>query len=112
MSDRDKIVERLRQDLLGPMEGTELLQAYPSDVYLTGILFPPRSEIPAEENDQQLSEGGGTNDGNEGNDEISLASVKRPATAGLSFVVESETVPIIDVEFSAGIYRRQDIGTR
>jgi hypothetical protein len=91
------------------MQQEELLEAYPTDVYLTGILFPPGSEIAREDTDQQQAEGIGGNDAREaGQDEISLASSKRPATAGLSFVVESDSVPAIEVTFDAGIYRREE----
>lgn len=84
--------------------------SYPSDVYLTGILFPPRSDISAEESDQLLAEGTGDRGGSEpGNDEVALAASKRPASAGLSFVVEAAANPEVVIRIRAGRYRRDGL---
>jgi hypothetical protein len=106
MSEKDKIINRVKTDLLGPESKNEILKSYPTDVYLTGILFPPKSDISDEEADQLQAEGGRDIDSNDvSQDEISLASVKRPASAGISFVVSSHTIPAIHIEVEAGKYR-------
>ena len=108
MSVRNAIYGRLYKDLVGPTdpEDSEQLTAYPTDVYLTGILFPQNSGIAQEEADQLQSEGSTDADSNDvSKDEVSLATVKRPSSAGLSFVVEaSASAPQIAVTVEAGRY--------
>jgi hypothetical protein len=109
MSVRNHFIERLEQDLLGPLRVNEVLQSYPTDTYLTGILFPRRSEVAKEERDQQNTEGGGSADGTEGGqEEVSLVHVKRPASAGLSFAVAAQGTPEIEVLLSAATYERKE----
>lgn len=108
MSDKDTLITRITQDLLGPLEHDELLFSYPTDVYLTGILFPPASEIAQEDTDQLQAEGRRDIDANDvSQDEVSLATVKRPASAGISFVLESAAKPQINITVNIAIYRRE-----
>ena len=105
MPDKQNLINRLTQDLLGPLEEQELLGYYPSDVYLTGILFPQKSDIAPEDSDQLQAEGGVGNETNDtSKDEVSLATVKRPASAGISFVVESNEVPVINITVHGAVY--------
>jgi hypothetical protein len=103
---KDQLVERIGIDLIGPGAVDEFLEAYPTDVYLTGILFPTRSEIAKEEDEQLGSEGVGVVEAPSGEDEVSLAGSKRPANIGISFVVESDSVPTIAIEFHCAAYSR------
>jgi helicase-like protein len=113
MSDKSTIIARLRRDLLGPTEKNELLNSYPSDVYLTGILFPQKSEISQDEADQLQAEGGRDIDSNDvSQDEVSLATVKRPASAGLSFVIESESTPLINIRVTVARYEQEHKSAR
>src|SRR4051812_40116973 len=60
MPDRDLIVKRLETDLVGPLTDDECLaDAKPSDVYLTGILWPRRARLDAEQDDRLDSAGAG-----------------------------------------------------
>lgn len=88
MSDaRDTLVERMKIDLMGPETPDEVISDRPTDRYLTGILFPPRTAVPPEEDDEAAdsedSEVNGT-----ALDGVKAASTFRPSTAGLSFAVE------------------------
>ncbi|MEY3896818.1 MAG: hypothetical protein RLZZ214_2338, partial [Verrucomicrobiota bacterium] len=103
---KDQLVERIGIDLIGPGAVDEFLEAYPTDVYLTGILFPTKSEIAKEEDEQLGSEGSGGVEAPSGGDEVSLAGSKRPANIGVSFVVESDSVPTISIEFNCAAYNR------
>lgn len=106
MTDKKYIVARLKQDLYGPGTDDETLVSYPTDVYLTGILFPQASEIAEEDTDQLQAEGQTEVDTNDtADDEVSLATVKRPASAGISFVIESDATPSIEINISAAVYR-------
>lgn len=84
---RDDILGRLERDLAGPLAEDEILDARPSDVYLTGILWPRETRMGAEEDDRLGSgeEEQGTPNG--GEEEIPLAGLKRPCAAGISFAV-------------------------
>jgi hypothetical protein len=107
MSEKEKLLQRIGTDLLGPTSEDELLDPYPTDVYLTGLLFPPASGIAEEDADQLQAEGRqGADDSDVSADEVSLASVKRPASAGISFVVDSDQKPTISIRFTGAVYRR------
>jgi hypothetical protein len=107
---RGDLISRLAADLLGPADPSEVLDSRPSDCYLTGILYPPRTRI-AEEEDEELE--GGVNDddaegdGNSGAGGVALSLTQRQASAGLSFAVRSDAgSPTVSIEVNCGIYRR------
>ena len=108
---RDDLISRLQADLIGPSDNAELLKSRPSDCYLTGILFPARTMVSADE-DEQLD--GGVNEGEtEGADReagvggVALSITQRQSSAGISFAIRTETAsPAIDVEITCGTYRR------
>jgi hypothetical protein len=86
-SNRQAIIRRLREDLLGPLQSDEILDDRPSDRYLTGILFPLRFESQPEE-DESLSMAG--DDGVEGAEEAAPPEKsQRHSSAGISFAVQS-----------------------
>ena len=84
---REVLLDRLKRDLIGPQSEDEVLTARPSDVYLTGILWPRESRMGAEEDErlglsgavESESGGGGEEEG------LSLAGLMRPCSAGVSF---------------------------
>jgi len=100
------ILKRLAEDLRGPMNPQEKLTDYPSDTYVTGILFPQKMDLAGEEIDRLQAEGVGHKEPSDvAADEISLATVKRPASAGISLCVESDkSAPVIRVSVRIGIY--------
>jgi hypothetical protein len=104
---RDILVTRLKQDLVGPYAETEVLQSRPSDVYLSGILWPRETRV-AEEEDEKLGLAAGGDNAGEGDaeeEEVPLAGLKRPSSAGISFAVTvHEATPAITVEISFATY--------
>lgn len=89
---REGIIARLKQDLIGPHKEDEVLEGErvrPSDVYLTGILWPYGDRMGAVEDDGS--------EGDDENDDIPSASTpvgqQRPCTMGLSFCVADTTGP-------------------
>jgi hypothetical protein len=100
--DRDIVLERLRQDLIGPDATEEVVEDRPSDRYLTGILWPPTTRMSGEDLDQ-LGAGGdeGSDAGEE--EEVPLVGAMRPSAAGLSFAAGGEKISI-DVEVEAAYY--------
>ena len=87
---RMNIVRRLEEDLIGPLNPNEELKGKrikPSDIYLTGILWPLGEKMGAEEDDAKL----GFED-EESDDASSLVTVvgqQRPCSMGISFATFS-----------------------
>src|SRR5215203_5553667 len=108
MLDRDLIVKRLETDLVGPLVENECLtDAKPSDVYLTGILWPRRARFDAGEDDRLDSAGtsGGTEDDTQGaGEEVPLAGLQRPCTAGLSFAVSPVNDAKLRIQLRFALY--------
>lgn len=103
---REEMLRRLEQDLMGPLDPSEILSSRPSDVYLTGILWPWESRMDAAE-DEGLATGTGDDDGSAAGEEeeVSLAGLTRPCTAGLSFAVGCEDgIPSISILVRCATY--------
>ena len=104
---RSTIVDRLKQDLVGPDASDEVLTSRPSDVYLTGILWPPRSPISGEENERLGLQGAESTEssGAGEEEEVSLAGQPRPCAAGVSFAARSSAGhPAVHVRLSFALY--------
>lgn len=105
---RKAVIERLKTDLIGPRVPEELLPARPSDVYLTGILWPRNTLLSPDEDERLAVAGGGETTGEDTDDQArpAAAMMRRPSTAGVSLAVRcsrTET-PAVDVEISFGVY--------
>jgi hypothetical protein len=103
---RSFILRRLLRDLVGPAKLSEQIADRPSDRYLTGILFPPRTRIGSDQDDDADTAMSGETDGNNANDAVATANVVRPSTAGLSFAIDfdSSSVPAITLRIACGVY--------
>jgi hypothetical protein len=110
---RDIIIERLHKDLIGPHEEDENLDSKPSDVYLTGMLWPCRTRINPEENERlenSGSETGDNEDPNEAGEEeaVPLSSVFKPSSIGISFAVEYElNFPMLNFNINFAKYNHK-----
>lgn len=106
---RKTILGRLTRDLIGPRAASEVLDDRPGDVYLTGILFPPRQSAGGEEDEDAEQESSSVEPGS-GNETVSMASAMRPATCGISFAVGTDPgeVPAVDVRIRCGTYAASD----
>lgn len=104
---RDALIDRLSLDLIGPSAPDETIDGKPSDVYLTGMLWPQNTALPPEQ-DERLAVAGGDGDSNEESDDTSqppAAQMRRPSTAGISFAcASSNAVPSVVVEVTCGRY--------
>ena len=88
---REEIIGKLQQDLVGPLAIGEILEGEkirPSDVYLTGILWPLGERMGAEDDDG--SEGDDEND--ESPSTATVVGQQRPCAMGVSLATES-TLP-------------------
>ncbi|GGH63800.1 hypothetical protein GCM10011341_39220 [Frigidibacter albus] len=100
------IVSRLHEDLIGPLDGPE--EAFtdrPTDRYLTGMLFPPRTSITQIE-DEEAEAAGIDNEASTQDIATPFSSALRPSSAGISFAVEplGGRPVAVDVFLSAGVY--------
>lgn len=100
---RDVIVDRVRQDLLGPLADDETLAERPSDRYLTGVLYPPGESVAIEEDDSTNEEGTQQNDSEGDASEVPIYRSMRPSTLGLSFRVQGEQ-PLLRIRVTGGRY--------
>ena len=102
-SDRNKIIDYLNSQLVGPAAGEEETipkKDPPHTQYLMGALFPQgagRKGSEEEEEDKTSS------------DPIAMAYQLKPASMGLSFFIESnESTPEVCVELAAAVYTLAD----
>src|SRR5262245_44645165 len=108
---RDRLVEALRRELLGPSAPGEEISEYPTSRYIVGRLAPARSDdddtdgaIDPAENDT-LAVGGG--DDEDGDEEPSppLIIGFNPSSFGLSFLTDAK-VQVLRANVSWGDYFR------
>lgn len=93
---RQKIIDAIRTDLIGPFSTKEVLDENPRYAYLVGMLEPQRDENAPDENEQEIEADidydkdedftAGEDDDNE---PISTTKFKLPSSIGISFYVES-----------------------
>ncbi len=109
---RDRLMEALRQELMGPSEPQETIPEYPTTRYIVGRLAPARAAdddtdaaIDPTEND---SFGVGTGDDEDGDEGTSppLIIGFNPSSMGLSFLVDG-SVGALRVNVAWGDYRRE-----
>ena len=104
---RETLLNRLKQDLIGPYTEDEVLTSRPSDVYLTGILWPRETRMGAEEDERFGLSGAGESetDGGGEEEEISLVGMSRPCSAGVSFAAAAaEAAAEVDVSVQFATY--------
>jgi hypothetical protein len=102
---RDRIVDRLRHDLVGPLDRDEFLEDIrnrPTDRYLTGMLWPAGERIRAEEEEQDLEDDEATS----AQATAPVSGQQRPSSMGLSFATTSSTrTHQVSVTVRFGTYR-------
>ncbi|MFC2094966.1 helicase-related protein [Candidatus Bipolaricaulota bacterium] len=107
----DRILARLIQDLVGPLDQDEILSDRPSQRYSTGILYPHASRIQPEEDEDSRLEVNSAEDAASPADlaAVSLHAALKPSVVGLSFAVERDSDsshPVIRAEVTCAVYRR------
>jgi hypothetical protein len=114
VSVRAALLERLSQDLIGFDKPDEKIADLPSDRYLTGVLFPRESRAEPEADDGiRAAESDGGEESGGGDETAGMFLAVKPASAGLSFSVETtqpDAPPVIDVEVSCGMYSLPEEG--
>jgi hypothetical protein len=109
---RDRLIEALCRELMGPSGRDEAIQEYPTSRYIVGRLAPARTAeddddalIDPAENDT-LALGGGDDEDGEEETSPPLIIGFNPSSFGLSFLVNSD-VQALRAEVSWGDYRRE-----
>ncbi len=101
---RQKIVDSLSEDLLGPQSEEEILDESPRYTYVVGMLAPQaglndnHSSGDEQEVDADLAYGDGddyTSGEDDDNEPVSVTQFKLPSSIGISFYVESATPSIV-----------------
>ena len=109
---RQKIIDSIRTDLIGPLSPEEMLDENPRYAYLVGMLEPQRDENAPDENEQEIEADidydkdedftAGEDDDNE---PISTTKFQLPSSIGISFYVESN-LDSICVDVTWGDYAK------
>lgn len=109
---RQKIIDAIKTDLIGPLSPEEVLDENPRYAYLVGMLEPQRDENAPDENEQEIEADidydkdedftAGEDDDNE---PISTTKFQLPSSIGISFYVES-TLDSICLDVTWGDYAR------
>ncbi len=113
--ERNLLVERLAEDLIGPFEVDEVLNSRPSDVYLTGILWPRKTQMGGEDDEKFGFAGDSETDANDvsgaGEEEsVSINTMNRPSAAGISCATTAnDGKPTLDIKITFGIYKQEEI---
>lgn len=102
---RSAILRRLESDLIGPFAPTEVLEAErvrPSDVYLSGILWPVGERMSGEDDDGS----GGDDEEDESNSTATVVGMQRPCTMGISITISPAADAKVLVEIAFATYVR------
>lgn len=105
---RQKVINMMKTDLLGPMDENEVLNQNPRYEYLVGMLAPQSDETSEQEVDGDASFEGDadyTAGEEDDNEPISANRFKTPSSIGISFYIETATVDFT-VEINWGDYEK------
>lgn len=106
-NDRNTLIERLAVDVIGPSAPDEALMVRPSDMYLSGMLWPGKTRMQPEEDDRLAIDGTGGNDDAGAEEGVPAGGLSKPSSAGISFAVSStEGTPSLSVQVSFGRYEK------
>lgn len=107
---RKIIIDRIRRDLIGPDSNDEVLKGTrlkPSDVYLTGILWPMGEQMGAADDDG----GSGESEEEESSATASPVGQQRPCSMGVSFATVSgggQHLVGVEIDFGMYVYDEED----
>ncbi|MFC5136995.1 helicase-related protein [Actinomycetospora rhizophila] len=110
---RNELADRLLADLLGPALGDEeILDEEPLSAYVTGVLHARRAGAESRRDEAEAREDD-VGESRVRNDEvvdtgISISSVQKPSAMGLTFSVDPERSPSLQIEIRAARYEPID----
>ena len=102
---RDEIVKRLSEDLIGPKSPDEVLKSKPTDVYMTGILWPAKTEFTMIEDDSAGDSE--SDDDSDLQNSLPMHGQKKASSMGITFAVSDKERNELLVTYSFGTYVMQ-----
>ena len=105
---RQRVIDMMKTDLLGPMDENEVLNQNPRYEYLVGMLAPQSDETSEQEVDGDASFEGDadyTAGEEDDNEPVSANRFKTPSSIGISFYIETSTVDFT-VDVTWGDYEK------
>lgn len=100
---RERVVDRLNRDLVGPYSEDEILRDSPAEVYFSGILYAQKTPFSSiEPEDDTIA-----SDDDDETSSKTLPNTFRPSSMGMSFAVapKDSDETLIKVSVSVGTYR-------
>lgn len=86
---REQLLHHVVRDLIGPQNGVhEEIKAWPSDQYISGILYPASQEANPEDDDDR--DGVDDDEGSPGT-VVPSGMTRRPSVMGISFAIEGDS---------------------
>jgi len=98
---RDKIIERLSMDLIGPISEDEVINNKPSDLYMTGILWPAKTEFSSADDDSATDS---DSDEDDLQNTLPMQGQQKASSMGITFAVPEDSKSQIKVSYSFGNY--------
>ena len=103
---RDEIIKRLSIDLIGPQSVDEILNDKPSDVYMTGILWPSKTEFTSIDDDSASES---ESDEDDLQNSLSIQGQQKASSMGLTFAVSEKYRENLEVSYDFGTYTNKGI---
>lgn len=105
---RDKLVELLRKDLVGPQDELEELTDAPFSTYIAGVLYPQTAGLVDQEN--EVDEDDDAGETTYADPPVSLANARYPSSAGITFAVDTAVCTTVTCAVSAARYALDGMG--
>lgn len=96
---RAQVIQRMKEDLIGPFAADEILPGRPLDIYLSGILWPLESVVESDEDD-----GDAEVDDESSESKVSVFGQMKPSTMGVTFALKKAKKSEFLIKYSFGIY--------
>ena len=101
---RDEIIKRLSIDLVGPKSHDEVLLDKPSDVYMTGILWPAKTEFTSIDDDSAT---GSESDDDDLQNTLPMQGQQKASSMGVTFAVPQQHKDHLIISYSFGTYSNE-----
>jgi hypothetical protein len=99
---RARIVEALREDLVGPRAEDEVLDDTPFSTYVAGVLYPVSAGTLAPEN--EVDESDEDDEASFADPPVNLANTRYPSSIGVTFAVDTAQTGSVEVAVEAARY--------
>ena len=101
---RDEIIKRLSVDLIGPQTDDEILLDKPSDVYMTGILWPAKTEFTSIDDDSATES---ESDEDDLQNSLPVQGQQKASSMGVTFAVPNKYKDQLELFYNFGTYTNE-----